>query len=106
MAVAKPTRDAAAKALVVHPFLKRRERGAQRLRAPEARLEEAVGLAKAIGLDIRLAELAPLATPRPATFVGSGKVDDLKTRIAEQEIAVAVVDGTLSPVQQRNLEKA
>jgi len=92
------------RALVVHPFLKRRA-GALPARAPEARLEEAVGLAAAIRLEIAASALAPLAAPRPATLIGQGKVAELKALVAERAIELTVVDGTLTPVQQRNLEK-
>ncbi len=89
--------------MVIHPALKAGEGG---IRLPEARLAEAVGLAKAISLDIALAEVVPVATRRPATLLGKGAVERLAEEVAAREIAVAVVDGHVSPVQQRNLEKA
>ena len=75
-------------------------------RSAAAVLEEAIGLARAIDLDIRIAEAPPLRQPVPATLLGRGAVERLKTAIAEQQIKVAIVDAKLSPVQQRNLEKA
>jgi GTP-binding protein HflX len=69
------------------------------------RLEEAVGLAAAIDLEVVAAELAPLREPRPATLFAGGKIDELKTIVEAMEIGLVVVDGTLSPIQQRNLEK-
>jgi len=74
-------------------------------RDPEARLEEAVGLARAIDLDVVGALAVPLGTPTPATLLGSGKVAELGERIAADRIGLVIVDGTLSPGQQRNLEK-
>jgi len=74
-------------------------------RDPEARLEEAVGLARAIDLDVVAALAVPLGTPTPATLLGSGKVAELGERIAADRIGLVIVDGTLSPGQQRNLEK-
>lgn len=50
--------------------------------------------------------IIPVASPRPATLFGTGKVEDLKTLITEKEIGLAIVDHALTPVQQRNLEKA
>jgi GTP-binding protein HflX len=70
------------------------------------RLAEAVGLAQAIDLDVTAAQLVPLAQPRPSTLFGSGKVDELGQLIATHEAGLAIVDHAVTPVQQRNLEKA
>jgi GTPase len=75
-------------------------------RSIEARLDEAVGLARAIRLDVVRAEIARIARPRPSSLLGSGTVDNLRLLISENAIGLVVVDGTLSPVQQRNLEKS
>ena len=48
----------------------------------------------------------PLASAKPATLFGRGKVEELKGRIAALTVELVIVDGTLSPVQQRNLERA
>ena len=74
-------------------------------RSVEARLEEAVGLARAISLDVVRAEIARIARPRPGTLLGSGMVDSLGALIKESGIGLVVVDGVLSAVQQRNLER-
>ena len=97
--------------LVVGPYLKERpSRGqdgrASSLRSPEARLEEACGLALAIDLDVVASALTPLNDIRPATFIGGGKIEEFVELIAEKEISLVVMDCALSPVQQRNLEKA
>ncbi len=93
--------------LVVHPFLKTVPSDQQKpMRAPEARLEEAVGLAEAINLQVVAAEIVRLSAYRPATLIGMGAVETLARLIADQEIAVTIVDATVSPVQQRNLERA
>ncbi len=75
-------------------------------RHSEARLEEAVGLARAIDLDVRLAEAVPLRRISPATLLGKGTVERLKDAVAEQGIGLVIVDDRLTPVQQRNLETA
>ncbi len=75
-------------------------------RSREARLEEAVGLARAIRLDVVRAEITRIARPRPGSLLGSGTVDNFREMISENEIGLVVIDGTLSPVQQRNLEKS
>ena len=94
------------RALVVHPALKLPKDKGELGRSPEARLEEAVGLARAIDLDIARAEIVPLRQMRPATLLGSGSVATLGEIIAAEKVGVAVVDATVSPVQQRNLERA
>jgi len=98
--------------MVVGPYLRRRPsrglsaRAAESERAPEARLEEAVGLAGAIDLHVVEQGIAPLGEIRPATYLGKGKVDELAGVIKAGEIGIVVMDCALSPVQQRNLEKA
>ena len=79
--------------------------GYTRPRSLDARLEEAVGLAQAIHLDVVHAEIARIARPRPATLFGAGTVNTLGEAIKEGGVDLVVVDGALSPVQQRNLEK-
>jgi GTP-binding protein HflX len=69
-------------------------------------LEEAVGLTAAIGLDVIASHIAPLARAVPATLIGSGKVDEIAAEAREREPEVIIVNAQLSPVQQRNLEKA
>ncbi len=75
-------------------------------RLPESQLDEAVGLAQAIELDVVHAEAVPLAKRRPSTLLGEGTVERLGAVIAAEEVTVAVVDTHVSPVQQRNLERA
>lgn len=76
------------------------------LHSPEDRKEEAVGLANAIALDVRTALLVPLSHPRPATLLGAGKVEEIKALVERKLAALVVVDHPLTPIQQRNLEKA
>jgi GTP-binding protein HflX len=98
------------RAIVIEPFLRRppgngRRRAAHE-RAPEARLEEAVGLARAIDLAVVDSGIVPLQQIRPATFIGKGKVDEIAGLVKSEEAGLVVMDCSLSPVQQRNLEKA
>ena len=65
-----------------------------------------MGLARAIDLDVTLAEAVPLRRVTPATLIGKGVVERVKARIQELGIGLVVVDDRLTPVQQRNLEKA
>jgi GTP-binding protein HflX len=75
-------------------------------RAAEARLAEAVGLAASIGLTIVHSAAFPLRTRRPSTLLGEGQVEAAKHAIEENQVVVVVVDAALTPVQQRNLERA
>ena len=90
------------RALVVHPV----RRDAAALRSPEQRLEEAVGLAEALDLVVVDAQLAPLRATTPATLFGRGKVEALHAEAHAVEADLVIVDDALTPVQQRNLEKA
>ena len=76
------------------------------LRDAEARLAEAVGLTAAIGLQVIGQHIVPLARPTPATLIGSGKVEEIAAEARGLEPEVIVVNAQVSPVQQRNLEKA
>lgn len=91
------------KALVLHPFLKRGPK--KSARAPEACLEEAVSLTAAISLDVIHSEVVPLSTPKPGTLFGEGKLEEFKDYIHAHEIDVVIIDGQVTPVQQRNIER-
>jgi GTP-binding protein HflX len=93
--------------LVVCPFSTSRGPASERslARSPEARREEAVGLARAIDLNVVDSTLAPLSEIRPATYLGKGKVAELAERAKADEIDLVAMDCALSPVQQRNLER-
>ncbi len=75
-------------------------------RSAEARLDEAIGLAASIGVSIKYTVIFPLRSVRPATLLGSGQVESAREVITQSGIGVAIVDATLTPVQQRNLERA
>ena len=89
-------------AIVIHPD--REGRGSSR--DPEARLEEAVGLALALDLEVRETLVAHLRQLTPATLFGKGKVQEIGHMVELADASVAIVDDALTPVQQRNLEKA
>ncbi len=93
------------RALVVGPYSTRRSQDMS-IRDPEARLAEAVGLALAIDLDIVGEIGVSLGEVRPATYLGKGKVEEIGELIKEREVDLVSMDCALSPVQQRNLEKA
>lgn len=71
----------------------------------EARLEEAVGLALAINLDVSYKEIVKIRNVKPATLVGQGVIDKLLEIIKNLEIELIIFDTSLTPIQQRNLEK-
>ena len=88
---------------MIHPA---RAAGSGGSRLPAARLEEAVGLARALDLEIAGQEVITLRSATPATLFGSGKVREIGELCETLEAGVVVVDDALTPVQQRNLEKA
>ena len=93
--------------LVLHPMLKLAPSETRdEARSPEGRLDEAIGLVAAINLHVMHADVVRVSRWRPATLIGSGAVDAYAKIVAEKEITVAVIDAAVSPVQQRNLERA
>ena len=97
----------AARVVVIVPQVKRRSsKAGEGTRAIESRLQEAVGLARAIDLEVASAGIIPIGTIRPATFLGKGKVEEIAGLVRAEEAGLVFVDHALSPVQQRNLEKA
>ncbi|MGE0223607.1 MAG: GTPase HflX [Acetobacteraceae bacterium] len=75
-------------------------------RAAEAKLAEAVGLAASIGLVVVHTAILPLRIRRPSTLLGEGQVAAQGREIADRDVTVTIVDAVLTPVQQRNLERA
>jgi GTPase len=100
----KPTPEPAPKDLNRTIVLRPMAGAAETARDGEARLLEAVGLAQALGLDVAAAEAAPLRQINARTFLGSGRVERLKEQSEHLGAGVIVIDGALSPTQQRNLE--
>ena len=94
------------RAFVIHVEPKNRHGAERALRDGQARLEEAVGLTAAIHLDVVAAQVAPLSRPTPATLLGTGKVEEIAILAKAEEPDVIIVNAHLTPVQQRNLEKA
>ncbi len=90
---------------MIHPAVRGRRRNGA---APDAdaRLDEAVRLTAAVDLEVVHSEVVPVQRPRPATLLGGGAVEALGHTLKALDVTVAVVDGALSPVQQRNLERA
>jgi GTPase len=89
-----------ARALVVCPD------GGRSERSVEARLAEASGLAMAIGIDVISTAAFKIRQAKPATLFGSGQLDDMATQARGIDAELTIIDAALSPVQQRNLEKA
>jgi GTPase len=107
---AEPPGSATGRALVVEPVLRRAARAgahtAAAERTPAAKLDEAVGLARAIDLDVEQSGIVMLNALRPATYLGKGKVEEIAGLVKTHDAGIVVMDCALSPVQQRNLEKA
>lgn len=100
------------RATVIVPVLKKARGGrnasdsqATVTRTPESRLEEAIGLAQAIDLDVVNGVIVSVNDPRPATLMGTGKLEEIKVSLDANDSGLVIVDHPLTPVQQRNLEK-
>ncbi len=90
------------RALVLHPDIKTE----QRRREPAAALDEAVSLAGALpGLDVVGADIVPVPRAQPGTLFGSGKIREIEARLKAEDIGLVLIDGPVTPVQQRNLER-
>ena len=89
------------RAVVLHP-----DRRSDSPRLASERLEEAAGLARALDLDVRAEEIVRLRGTTPATLFGTGKVEELASLVRAADAEAVIIDDALTPVQQRNLEKA
>ena len=89
------------KAYVLHAHLDTLEQ----IRNPESQLEEAIALSHAINLDIALTKMIHLKKPTAATYIGSGSVEEIALQVKEHDIDLVVMNTSLSPIQQRNLER-
>ena len=88
------------RALVLHPrFSNVRSRDA------EYDLEEAIGLADALGVETMAARIVPIRDLKVSNFFGSGQIEEIGTELKAHDAKVVIVNGSLSPVQQRNLER-
>jgi GTP-binding protein HflX len=94
------------RAFVIHPVRPTRGQSVLEARDPNVRLEEAVGLAVALDLEVVETMIAPLRLVTPATLFGKGKIEEFAAICEVEKIDVAVFDDQLTPVQQRNLERA
>ncbi|MBO6782629.1 MAG: GTPase HflX [Alphaproteobacteria bacterium] len=93
------------RAVVLQPVI--RERGSPSAdRDPDVLLADTAGLAHAIDLDLAACRVVSLNRPRPATLFGEGVVEEVRERVHAEEAGLVIVGGPLSPVQQRNLERA
>jgi GTPase len=93
------------RALVIEPILRRAAINAGE-REPAAKLDEAIGLARAIDLEVEQSGIVMLNVLRPATYLGTGKVEEISGLVKSVDASIVVMDCALSPVQQRNLERA
>ena len=105
------TGEETGRVIVVEPWVRQSAtraaaRASVESRTPEARLAEAAGLARAIDLTVVEEGLVPLSDIRPATYIGKGKVDEIAGLVKSLEASVVLMDCPVSPVQQRNLERA
>jgi len=95
----------ATRAWVLHPLVGQGQ--AARREAAHHALEEGLALAHALPeLEVAGGEVVAVPRPRPGTLFGTGRLAELGTQLGEAEIGLVIVDGPLTPVQQRNLERA
>lgn len=94
------------RAFVVHPEFRKANLGANDTRSAEARLGEAIGLALAIDLDIAESAILNVSCTHPSTLIGAGQVENIRSALEELEAELVIFNGSLSPGQQRNLERA
>ncbi len=100
-------RLATGRALVVEPVLRRAAaRAIADERSAAAKLDEAIGLARAIDLEVAQSGIVMLRALHPATYLSKGKVEEIAGLVKTFESDIVVMDCALTPVQQRNLEKA
>jgi GTP-binding protein HflX len=90
-----------ARAVIAYPDLRQADG-----RDTAARLDEAAGLAEAIGIEVVERLAFRVRAPKPATLFGSGQVEEIATAVRAQDAQLVVVDGAITPVQQRNLEES
>jgi GTPase len=98
----KDTQAPAQRALVIHPL----RSGVHASRNPDLRLVEAAGLAEALDLVVTEARMENVRQVRPGAYFGDGKIDEIKAIAETNDCDVLILDDQMSPVQQRNLEKA
>ncbi|UKV16601.1 GTPase HflX [Thalassospiraceae bacterium SW-3-3] len=96
--------DDSPRVLVFHPELKRADQAGS-WRDASSRLEEAVSLTGALDFEVVGADVVPIAKTRPATLFGTGVVERLGKQIKAEEADIVMINGQLSPIQQRNLER-
>ena len=95
------------RAIVIVPVIYDRENSKKNYEASSrTRIDEAVGLAEAIRLNVVEKISVNIEKPRPATLLGQGKVEEIGKIVSDKNIDLAVMDSSLTPIQQRNLEKA
>lgn len=90
------------RAYVLHPALTRTPQA----RSPENALDEALALARALPeIEVAGGEVVTVSAPRPGYLFGKGRTDALQAQLRDADVDLVIVDGQVTPVQQRNLEK-
>jgi GTPase len=100
----EPAMGGPTRAAVILPW--EREEVSDNRRSSEARLAEAMGLAASIGLVLVHSAIVPLRRRRPSALLGEGQVETVHEDLKAHEVELVVMDTALTPVQQRNLERA
>lgn len=96
------TKGADMRAFVLHPDILSDKNRPE----PTAALEEAVSLAMALpDLEVALSQVVRLPAAKPGRLFGTGKLAELKDQIKDHDVGLVLINGAVTPVQQRNLEK-
>ncbi len=86
--------------LVIHPVSSQRNS-----RVEELRMQEAVGLSEALGVKVAAQQITPMRDIKVGKYLGSGKIEELASIIKARDINLVVINASLAPIQQRNLEE-
>ena len=97
-----PSKTNSDRTLILCPIFKKEKNQ----RDPHYITQEALGLAHALPLEIIGCEKVLISQIKPSTLIGKGKVEEFKIMIEENNVTLVIINHLLSPIQQRNLEKA
>ena len=93
------------KALILHPRIIDGRQNPDVIKASAYALEEAVNLSEALSVDVVSAKIVPLRDIKAGAYFGKGKIEEIKSEIKALDVEIVAINGNISPIQQRNLER-